>query len=303
MKVLVGVDGSDGSLAAVDVVARLINSTTDRVALYYTPPEIRPRAGTSADKGMVERAQKALADAVFEEASARLSGFVKDGVHTIVGDTHPRAGLIDAAKHWKADMIALGATGGGHVSDMLLGSVASYVAHTSTRPVLVARQRQDKDAAETCRVLVAYDGSAAGEPILTVVKSISWPEGTVGRLMEVVEPLHVGEIPQWLEDKARDADSEAMAQAWERQHERDVAAVYDDLRNHVRDLPAAFQHKPIVAEGYPAEEIVHAARQEGIDLIVVGAHGKSAWQRWLLGSTSEKVLSLAPCSVLIVREK
>ncbi|HEY9856956.1 MAG TPA: universal stress protein [Stenomitos sp.] len=52
----------------------------------------------------------------------------------------------------------------------------------------------------------------------------------------------------------------------------------------------------------PAPEIiVSVAREEKADMIVVGSHGRSGLQRFLLGSVSEKVLAHAPCTVLITR--
>lgn len=54
-------------------------------------------------------------------------------------------------------------------------------------------------------------------------------------------------------------------------------------------------------EGDPAETILEVARTRDSDLIVMGARGMGRLQGLLLGSTSQKVLSLAPCPVLIVR--
>ncbi|HEY2942017.1 MAG TPA: universal stress protein [Vicinamibacteria bacterium] len=55
-----------------------------------------------------------------------------------------------------------------------------------------------------------------------------------------------------------------------------------------------------VREGKPAGEIVRAAQDLGVDLIVMGTHGRSGFQRWVLGSVTEKVLRQAPCPVLTV---
>jgi universal stress protein A len=52
----------------------------------------------------------------------------------------------------------------------------------------------------------------------------------------------------------------------------------------------------------PAEEIVEYARDEGIDLIVMGTHGRKAVAHLLLGSVAERVVRTAPCPVLTVRE-
>jgi len=56
-----------------------------------------------------------------------------------------------------------------------------------------------------------------------------------------------------------------------------------------------------MVEGIPDEEIIKIARKN--DLIVMGSKGKTALDRILLGSVSEKVVHYAPCPVMIVREK
>lgn len=57
----------------------------------------------------------------------------------------------------------------------------------------------------------------------------------------------------------------------------------------------------IVEAGEPAEKLVEFARQEGIDVIVIGSSGKGFIQRRLKGSVSHKVAELSPCSVYLVR--
>ncbi len=55
--------------------------------------------------------------------------------------------------------------------------------------------------------------------------------------------------------------------------------------------------------GYPADEIVRIAGEEGFDLIVLGNLGKTGIERMLLGSVSEAVVRKAPCPVLVVPGK
>lgn len=52
--------------------------------------------------------------------------------------------------------------------------------------------------------------------------------------------------------------------------------------------------------GEPAEEIARYAREHGIDLIVVGTHGRTGVSRAILGSVAERLLRLAPCPVVAV---
>lgn len=53
-------------------------------------------------------------------------------------------------------------------------------------------------------------------------------------------------------------------------------------------------------EGHPAERILQKVEEENIDLIVMGASGKHAIERFLLGSVTEKIVRYAKCPVLTV---
>ena len=57
----------------------------------------------------------------------------------------------------------------------------------------------------------------------------------------------------------------------------------------------------IMLDGDPATEIVRYARDTGVNLIVMGTHGRTGVERLLMGSVAEKVLRDAPCSVLVVK--
>jgi nucleotide-binding universal stress UspA family protein len=56
-----------------------------------------------------------------------------------------------------------------------------------------------------------------------------------------------------------------------------------------------------ILEGPVAEAILNIAQSRKIDLIVMGSRGLGRLEGALLGSNSQKVVSLAPCPVLIVR--
>ncbi len=57
-----------------------------------------------------------------------------------------------------------------------------------------------------------------------------------------------------------------------------------------------------VQEGAVADSILYFAEAEGVDLIVMGTHGRKGFDRVTLGSVAEKVLRKAPCPVLVVRK-
>ncbi len=58
-----------------------------------------------------------------------------------------------------------------------------------------------------------------------------------------------------------------------------------------------------MVRGYPPEQIMKIAKDEGVNMIVVGHLGRTGIERILLGSVSETIVRNAPCPVLVVRGK
>lgn len=58
-----------------------------------------------------------------------------------------------------------------------------------------------------------------------------------------------------------------------------------------------------VVFGYAARSIVEHASRLGVDLIVMGSHGRTGIAHVLLGSVAEAIVRTAPCPVLTVRER
>jgi nucleotide-binding universal stress UspA family protein len=80
----------------------------------------------------------------------------------------------------------------------------------------------------------------------------------------------------------------------ERQH-------WHEQLQQIRPVDPRIPVHHVFLEGDPATEIVRYARDAGIDLIVMGTHGRTGLERLLMGSVAEKVLREAPCSVLVVK--
>lgn len=74
----------------------------------------------------------------------------------------------------------------------------------------------------------------------------------------------------------------------------------EEAERLIRELSIA-RARVEIREGKAFVEIVRLARDEDVDLIVVGTHGWGAIAHVLLGSVAEKVVRKAPCPVLTVR--
>jgi nucleotide-binding universal stress UspA family protein len=110
------------------------------------------------------------------------------------------------------------------------------------------------------------------------------------------------DVPDWVKIERRDPDVEAMAAAWEQEHQQQVQAARTELETFRAELPSCFaKHEALIVEGRPAEQIVNLLRAHSIDLAILGSRGSGRVAELLVGSTTEQVLASAPCSVLVVR--
>ena len=56
----------------------------------------------------------------------------------------------------------------------------------------------------------------------------------------------------------------------------------------------------VIREGSPAKVILEVAKEENVDLIVMGSSGKSGFDRFIMGSVADKVVNSAKCAVVVV---
>lgn len=85
------------------------------------------------------------------------------------------------------------------------------------------------------------------------------------------------------------------------------ARMKKEAEEAVKKMEAKFDSslnvKSIVKTGFPAETINRVAEEEGVELIVISASGKSGLQRFVIGSVAEEVLKKADIDVLLVHNK
>jgi len=90
----------------------------------------------------------------------------------------------------------------------------------------------------------------------------------------------------------------------------ELDAMLDDAREHFeesfkkitqRAKELGVELETAVVVGHPVEQIVHRAEEDHVDLIVLGRRGVSRFEKFIIGSTSEKVLRYAHCPVMVVR--
>jgi len=139
-------------------------------------------------------------------------------------------------------------------------------------------------------ILVATDFSRASEHALEYAQALARSFGGTLHLLHVVpDPV--------------------LASAWSDAYAYDLTALGERLRvEAVQQLVARAQSIRDVSVtteaiiGVPATLISLTAAERGVDLIVMGTHGRSGFSHLFLGSVAERVVRTAPCPVLTMRE-
>ena len=135
------------------------------------------------------------------------------------------------------------------------------------------------------KILVGYDGSAAGRKAFDTALELAAKHGAELYVLSVARVLDVGD----------DVETEAVIENSRKFHHR----LLDELRPLVaaEGVKAHFE----VSVGHPAEQIIYDADRHDVDVIVVGDRGRSKFARLLLGSVSKQVVQYAGRAVLVVR--
>jgi len=146
----------------------------------------------------------------------------------------------------------------------------------------------------TKKWLVAYDFSKQAEVALEMAASHLEPFAGELLLLHVHRPLSTAFGAEFaaLSPAFKDVDS-TIADA--------ARARLEAVAEKVRERHPKVVLRTLVAAGYPPEHIVVAARDEDVDQIVVGSHGRRGLKRVFLGSVAERVVRDADRTVLVVK--
>jgi nucleotide-binding universal stress UspA family protein len=150
------------------------------------------------------------------------------------------------------------------------------------------------------KILLAIDGSEVSEVAIRTVNERPWPQGSVVRVLHVVEPqLPPGAAP-WIGSVSAMPSALGNQDVQQRmlEHGRELVRRVADLLG-ARGLKTELE--TVLAD--PREGILDQARDWEADLIVLGSRGNTGMRRWVLGSVAESVVRHAPCSVEVARER
>jgi nucleotide-binding universal stress UspA family protein len=223
---------------------------------------------------------------LYEDAEKRLENYGVDGdvkaVKAIRTGVAAAPVIVEYAQTNAVDLIIIGTHARRGLARFFIGSVASEVVRSATQSVLVIDPAHTVFSRTFDRIMAPVDFSQASLAALREAEAIAQ------RHEARLQAVHVVESPTLeLYSQSRSQNAEA--------HAREALAAFLDTAALAMPVAA------IVTLGSPHTRIAELADENDVDLIVMGAKGRGAVERLLLGSTTDRVLRMAPCPVLVHR--
>ena len=284
----VGVDGSEGSLQAVEWAAMEANRHGSPLRIVSAPatmPRVPAHHATESTVAIVLRAVSARA---LDVAVAR-SEEVAPGLSVTTGLLSGAPALAVAESGSTAAMLVVGARGAGGFAGMVLGSVSRYAAAYAPCPVVVVRQqsmavhreiavgiRDPQDSADA--LAFAFEEAALRGADLTAVHAWSW-------------------FPSQLRGPADGTNAE-LRRADPQQISAQATSQLTAALHEWRDKYPGVRVRQDVVHGHPAR--VLASYSARADLVVLGRHGSPGGVGPGIGSIQHAVLDHARGPVAIV---
>ena len=286
-RLVVGVDGSDGSGAAAAFAIWLAGTAGADVTLLHACPELRlaEHASHTADPATLgAAAEHRLAEtAEWQRRLQNLGDYAAEGasVQSRVVRGPPAAALLEAATD--SDVILVGSTGVGSLRGRLLGSVSSQVVDHARCSVMLFHEAQASSPAHVASVVVGIDGSAASAAAIAAGRSLALALDAKLVLLAAYESTTAL--------ATRPAELRA-------ENQRDAAGLAAAARDSVGTDVEVIED---TREGEARQALVDACEQYRPAVLVVGTRGLGGFMGLLVGSTSRWVLNHAPCPVFVAR--
>jgi nucleotide-binding universal stress UspA family protein len=189
--------------------------------------------------------------------------------------------ILDTAKETACGLIVMGTHGRGGLRRAVMGSVAEQVMRKAPCPVLTVKA---DGSVAIRRILHPTDFSKQAGFAFDFACSLAREHGAMLTVLHVVVPpiAAYGEAAMALPiEPIKETATQKLTQI------------------RPSDPNVCFEHQ--LEEGDAAERIVHAAKVNQCDLIVMGMHGWTGLGRLIIGSVAEQVVRKATCAVVTLR--
>jgi nucleotide-binding universal stress UspA family protein len=148
------------------------------------------------------------------------------------------------------------------------------------------------------KILLAIDGSKYSRwaiDLLLALPLAKSPDVTVMHVVESGPVVHALIAP---------SEKPEYNRTLQKHMDRNLAKGQELVARSVDRLSARWKKvRAVLEEGLVADTIIKRAQRNKVDLIILGSRGLGQVSTFLMGGVSQKVITYAPCSVLVVKKK
>jgi nucleotide-binding universal stress UspA family protein len=239
-------------------------------------------APADAEAKLLDDAQRSLND--MAEAIAGKTGIA---ARVLVKVGHVLDQILSASEG--ADLLVLGAHGSNALRNLILGTTADRLLRKRRRSVLVTKRRPEGGYR---RALVPIDFSSCSADALNMARKIAPNAG--------ITLFHVFQVPFEGSMRLAGTTDEVINQYCDRERQQAL----NSLRRLIQEATDGSSRMTAAVErGDAARMILAEAETLSADVIVIGKHGLSMVEDFLLGSVTSHVLAGSTCDVLVVHEQ
>ncbi len=268
-RIMLATDGSEYCADAEQVALAMVDKCGGK--LLITSVVITNPAAESVAPDVIQAAEeetRALLDRLYEEAVKR--GIAAETISRRGSD--PVSEIIAAAEESRADVIVMGRRGKRGLMQRMIGDATSKAMGAASCSVLVVPEGA---AMWRKRILLATDGSRFSDAAAVAATKIA----------------ELCKLPVTVLSTIRESFTDERAA----QAEEAAQRVHQHLGSRNVEVDK------VVLRGDPDQLILETAAARDADLIVMGTHGRTGWERVVVGSVAESVIGTSKVPVLAVK--
>ena len=319
-KILCAIDFSDFSHLILSYGRALASEFHAKLFVCHILPDMV----MLASHGQVYIPSQKVTQERIETTKNLLTNLVKEqkiDAQIILAQGHPADEITRIVQEESMDIVIAATHGGSGIKRFLIGSVTDRLVKTLTCPLLVLHAQKghpsfpDVFRVPLNRILVGCDFSPESDLAVEYGLSLAQEFQAELHLVHVIKPhkhielttsdylkLQEGDCLGWnrsdflaLQQKATDGEQERRSRLLNRIERQLINMVPEESRNWCT---------PVITllEGQPYTELIQYADGKKVDMMVLGVHGHSLLEQFLVGSTTDRVIGRATCPVLAVRE-